>query len=152
VIDMNLLYKLAKYKTIISVVFVFALGLVLSPNMAIGQSAGFNPSDPLGVKALEGSSTSTGIALGRGDLRETAVSVINIALSLLGIIAVVVILIGGFQWMTAGGDDAKVEKARKWIFSGIIGLAIILSAWAIARFALTSLSKATNVKGANTAY
>lgn len=149
---MNLLYKLAKYKTILSIVFVFALGLVLSPNVALGQASGYDATDPLGVKALEGSSTSTGIALGRGDLRDTAVSIINIALSLLGIIAVVVILIGGFQWMTAGGEDAKVEKARKWIFSGIIGLAIILSAWAIARFALTSLSKATNVKGAASAY
>jgi len=58
-----------------------------------------------------------------------------------------VILIGGFQWMTAGGDDGKVETARKWIFSGIIGLAIILSAWAIAKFALKNLAEATQVTG-----
>jgi len=60
-----------------------------------------------------------------------------------------VILIGGFQWMTAGGDDGKVETARKWIFSGIIGLAIILSAWAIAKFALVNLGQATNTSGAD---
>lgn len=140
---MNLLYKIAKYKAIISLAFVFALGLVLSPSLVNGQ--GYNPNDPLGVDELTTPSDgSTGLALGSKDLRTTAVSIINIALSLLGIIAVVVILIGGFQWMTAGGDDGKVETARKWIFSGIIGLAIILSAWAIARFALTNLASATD--------
>ena len=66
------------------------------------------------------------------------------ALSLLGIIAVVIILAGGFKWMTAGGNEDKVGEARKMIFSGIIGLAIILSAWAIALFVLNQLNKATN--------
>lgn len=141
---MNLLYKLAKYKAIISLVFVFALGLVLSPTLVNGQ--GFDANDPLGVNVIETPTdgSSQGLALGTKDLRTTATNIINIALSLLGIIAVVVILIGGFQWMTAGGDDGKVETARKWIFSGIIGLAIILSAWAIAKFALTNLASATN--------
>jgi len=37
----------------------------------------------------------------------------------------------------------KVAEARKLIFAGIIGLAIILSAWAIAKFVLLSLQKAT---------
>jgi len=59
------------------------------------------------------------------------------------VVAVVIILIGGFKWMTAGGNDDQVGEARKWIFSGIIGLAIILSAWAIAIFVLDKLSDAT---------
>ena len=46
--------------------------------------------------------------------------------------------------MTAGGNEDKVAEARKTIFAGIIGLAIILSAWAIARFVITQLSDATN--------
>ena len=148
---MNLLYKLAKYKAVISIVFVLALGLVLSPSFA--KAGDSNPAfeKVVGIDAIEGTDGGTdaqAISLGTSDLRTTAVRIINIALSLLGIIAVVVILIGGFQWMTAGGDDGKVETARKWIFSGIIGLAIILSAWAIARFVLKNLSEATNVTGA----
>ena len=145
---MNLLYKLAKYKTVLSIIFVLALRLVLSPNLAMGQ--GYDPNDPFGVDVVEqgDGSEGGGLALGTSDLRATIVRVINIALSLLGIVAVVVVLIGGFQWMTAGGDDGKVETARKWIFSGIIGLAIILSAWAIARFALVNLGNATNTPGA----
>ncbi|OIO18944.1 MAG: hypothetical protein COY69_02040 [Candidatus Magasanikbacteria bacterium CG_4_10_14_0_8_um_filter_32_14] len=141
---MKLLYKLAKYKTILSIIFVLALGLVLSPSLAKGADPVL---DPLGVNIIEDGDTTGGqIALGTSDLRVTAVKVINIALSLLGIIAVVVVLIGGFKWMTSGGDDTKVGDARKWIFSGIIGLAIILSAWAIAKFAINNLGSATNVK------
>jgi len=83
------------------------------------------------------------IGLGSKDLRKTATGIINVALSLLGIVAVVVILIGGFQWMTAGGNEEKVTEARKRIFQGIIGLAIILSAWAIAYFVIQQLSQQT---------
>ena len=64
-------------------------------------------------------------------------------MGLLGIVAVVIILIGGFTWMTAGGNDEKVGEAKKWIFAGIIGLAIILSAYALSSFVIKSLIDAT---------
>jgi hypothetical protein len=85
----------------------------------------------------------TAAGLGSTDIRQTVASIINVALSLLGIVALVIILAGGFKWMTAGGNEEKVGEARKMIFSGIIGLAIILSAFAIARFVLGQLSRAT---------
>ncbi len=85
--------------------------------------------------------------LGKKDLRETAGSIINVALGFLGVVAVVVVLIGGFQYMTAGGSEEKVGKARKWIISGIIGLAIILSAYAITSFVVTNLISATTDGG-----
>ena len=90
--------------------------------------------------------------LGDADIRTTIARIINVALSLLGVVAVVIILAGGFKWMTAGGNEDKVAEARKLIFAGIIGLAIILSAYAIARFVLGQLSVATesgNVQGFN---
>lgn len=81
--------------------------------------------------------------LGNKDLRETAASLINVLLGLLGLIAVVIVLAGGFKWMTAGGSEDKIAEARKMIFSGVIGLAIILSAWAISLFVINQLSSAT---------
>lgn len=81
--------------------------------------------------------------LGTRDIRETVAAIINVALGLLGIVAVVIIIAGGFLWMTAGGNEEKVDKARKMIFSGIIGLAIILSAYAIAKFVIEKLVTAT---------
>lgn len=82
--------------------------------------------------------------LGSKDVRETIAEIIKVAMGLLGIVAVVIILIGGFTWMTAGGNEDKVAEAKKWIFSGVIGLAIILSAYALASFVINQLSTATS--------
>jgi hypothetical protein len=99
-----------------------------------------------GVMALEVGleEVDSEIELGNRDIRATIASIINVAMGLLGIIAVVIILIGGFQWMTAGGNEENVEKAKQRIIQGVIGLAIILASWAIARFVLESLVTATS--------
>ncbi len=82
--------------------------------------------------------------LGTRDPRETVALVIRIIMGFLGTIAIVIILLGGFKWMTAGGNDEKVTEARKLITAGIIGLIIILSAYAITNFVITQLMTATN--------
>jgi len=64
-------------------------------------------------------------------------------LSVLGIIAVIIVLYGGFVWMTAGGDPDKVDKAKKILINAVIGLAIILLSWSITTFVLNSLIDAT---------
>ena len=83
--------------------------------------------------------------LGSKDIRTTVASIIKTAMGLLGIVAVVIILIGGFKWMTAGGNEEQTGEAKKWIFSGVIGLAIILSAYALATWIINSLVTATTV-------
>lgn len=104
---------------------------------AITFAQGLNASD-LGVNAIEGS-----IKLGSGDVRETAANIINVALGFLGIIAVVIVLLGGFKYMISGGNEEKTSEAKNLIVSGIIGLAIILSAWAITSFVIGQLLSAT---------
>lgn len=83
------------------------------------------------------------LGLGTKDVRDVAASLIKVAISLLGMLTVVIILIGGFTWMTAGGNDEKIGQAKKWIFAGVIGLAIILSAYSITTFVLKNLVEAT---------
>jgi len=65
--------------------------------------------------------------------------IINIILGLLGVIAVIFIVLGGFKWMTAGGSDEKIKDAKKMIGQGIVGLVIILAAYAIAKFVMDKL-------------
>ncbi|MCR4313974.1 MAG: pilin [Candidatus Uhrbacteria bacterium] len=81
--------------------------------------------------------------LGEADIVDTIAQIVRIALGFLGVIAVLIILVGGFQWMTAGGNDDKVKLAKKRIFAGIIGLVIVISAYAIASFVINSLITAT---------
>ena len=83
------------------------------------------------------------ISLGNADIRTTIARIINVLMGLLGIIAVIMILIGGFKWMTAGGNEEKTGEAKKLITAGVIGLVIILASWAIATFVLNQLLDAT---------
>ena len=86
-------------------------------------------------------SDSTG--LGQADLQTTIGNLIRVALSFLGVVAVCIVLYGGFKWMTAGGNDEKVGEAKRLMISGLIGLAIIMSAYAIASFVISSVLSAT---------
>lgn len=66
-------------------------------------------------------------------------SIINVVLGFLGILLLFYMLYAGFLWMTAGGDPKKVEKAQSIITQAIIGLLIIVMAFAISNFVLGSL-------------
>jgi hypothetical protein len=85
----------------------------------------------------------TAIGLGTQDVRTTVSGVIKAFMGLLGIVAVVIILLGGFKWMTAGGNEEKVAEAKKLIISGVIGLIIIMSAYAIAQFVVGAVINGT---------
>ena len=98
--------------------------------------------DELFGGSTDGDSFAASSGLGDADLTDTIAQIIRIALGFLGVIAVVIILLGGFKWMTAGGNDEKVKSAKKLIFSGIIGLVIVISAYAIASFVIDSIVSA----------
>jgi len=81
--------------------------------------------------------------LGTQELTTTIASIIRVALGFLGVVAVLIVLYGGFMWMTAGGNEDRVTKARQIMTAGLIGLIIILAAYAIASFVISSLVTAT---------
>ena len=69
--------------------------------------------------------------------------IIKTVLSLLGLIFLVLTIYGGYLWMMARGDEKQVEKAKETIKAGVIGLAIMLSAYIISVNVLSYLLKAT---------
>lgn len=77
------------------------------------------------------------------DLVASIGSVINTVLALLGVILVVLIIYGGFLWMTAGGNEEQIKKAKKFLSNAIIGLVIVLAAYSITFFVVDKLITAT---------
>jgi len=75
--------------------------------------------------------------LGVGDPRIIIIRLINAALEFIGIITLVIILWGGFQFMISGGNDEKVKRAGATIRNAIIGLIIVILSWSIVRFVIT---------------
>jgi ABC-type enterochelin transport system permease subunit len=84
------------------------------------------------------------LGLAKADPRVAVISLISLLMTFLGIIAIVIILYGGFVWMTAAGAEDRVSKAKKIITSGIIGLIVILSSWLIINFVEENVSNALN--------
>ncbi|MFA5358533.1 MAG: hypothetical protein WC310_01770 [Patescibacteria group bacterium] len=111
---------------------VLMLGLVIIPQFAFALEA-----EDLGL------SYGAATGLTSTDIRTTVANIINVALGLLGILAVAIILVGGFKWMTALGNEDKVSESKKLIAAGVIGLVIIITAYAIAAFVINSLVNAT---------
>ncbi len=67
-------------------------------------------------------------------------SIINVFLSLLGIIFLILTIYAGAIWMTAGGDGKKVEKAKQILINATVGLVITLSAYGIASYVINLLT------------
>ncbi len=66
-------------------------------------------------------------------------NVIQIVLSLLGIVFLVLVVFAGYLWMTAGGNDEQVKKAQGLLVNGIIGVIIVLGAYVISSFVIGKL-------------
>ena len=121
-----------KYLTKKGILSLAAMTLMLMPMVASAYAS-------LGVEEAS-------MGLGSKDLKTMVGSIINVLLGFLGIIAVVIILLGGFKWMTAAGNDDKIGEAKKLLGAGVVGLIIILAAYAIASFVITNIQEATQVE------
>jgi hypothetical protein len=114
--------KLNKVANILTICM--ALVLVVSPFLADAQ---WRPVDS-GQTGLPsgglGSSTSLTDFIGR---------VINIALALAGLIAVLFLIIGGFRYITAGGNEDAASSAKKIILNAVIGIIVIILSFVVVR-------------------
>lgn len=72
-------------------------------------------------------------------LQSDVTKIINVVIGVLGIIAVVVIILGGVQYMTSSGDASKVKKAKDTILYGVIGLIVVALAFAIVNFVIMNV-------------
>ena len=125
-----------------NIIALAVLVLVFCPVFALTVSAGYNSADNLLWNNTE-NDVAAEIGLGNSTAQVMIAKLINAALGFLGIVAVLIILLGGFKWMTGGGNEDKVGEAKKLIGAGIIGLIIVMASWALARFVIDAVYSAT---------
>ncbi len=87
-----------------------------------------------------------GSGLSNQDLPTTIAKIINVVISLSGIILLVLVIYAGFLWMTAAGNSEQVDKAKRILVQAVIGLIIVFASFAITQFVISSLSNATGLQ------
>jgi len=84
---------------------------------------------------------------GASDVQTLIGNVIGTALSLISVVFFALMLYGGFMWMTARGNTDQTRKAMDTIIAAVIGITVVLGAYALTRFVFTSLGSG-NTAGA----
>lgn len=75
-------------------------------------------------------------------LESTIGNIIQAVIGILGLACVIIIIIGGIQYMTSSGDAGKVKKAKDTILYGVIGMIICVLAFAITTFVINAINGA----------
>jgi TRAP-type C4-dicarboxylate transport system permease small subunit len=83
--------------------------------------------------------------IGFDTLPELITSVLNFAIGAAAVICVVMLIAAGYSYITASGDEAKIEKATKTLTNAIIGLAICFTAVLLVNFVLDDILKADDI-------
>lgn len=113
------------------------LVIIFLPTISTAQVTGTisGTSSPL-LDKLKTVGTSAGYDAGTSEntILEIVGTGINVVLGLLGVIFIILMLLAGYNWMTAAGDQEKITKAQHTIREAIIGLIVIVGAFAIWMF------------------
>jgi hypothetical protein len=85
--------------------------------------------------------TGSGFNVGQRNVEPIIGTLISVALSFLGVIFLILMIYGGYMWMTAAGNEEKAKKARALIQAAVLGLIVVVGAYAITVFVMARISK-----------
>ncbi|MBU1545125.1 MAG: hypothetical protein KKE62_20020, partial [Proteobacteria bacterium] len=130
------IFNMFKYlKPLIIIIFLFSITFSMA-NFAIAANAD--------VWGGQGGNIGSVIGLGGGDPRVMVARIIQIFIGFLGIIAVGLTIYAGWMYMTADGDDERINKAKAILKNAVIGLIIILLSFAIVSLVLKLFLEGNN--------
>ncbi|MBU4257169.1 pilin [Patescibacteria group bacterium] len=118
---------LVKEKKILIIIILFLLAFfALTQSIVLAAD-----SDKYGLEATAGAAQ---LSTKDKDISLTIGKVVGAGLAFIGVIFFLLIIYGGLLWMTARGNEQQVTKAKDLIISAVIGLVIVLSAYAITKY------------------
>ncbi|HNW55904.1 MAG TPA: hypothetical protein PKN62_02400 [bacterium] len=126
--------KIKKTATFIGLSCLTIFGLLFT-NFIPAQAASSTMMDNLETVGGQSYDSTTG----ESTLIDNIATLIKTALGLLGFIFVVLAIYAGFLWMTAGGNETNIKKAKSIMTNAVIGLIIIVSAYAVTWFIFANL-------------
>jgi len=127
----------------------FILTLFFLPNISLGQNESATSTRNL-KNAFGGESVSQNLADEIGyktdgkdanQVNNIIGTIITAVLSVLGVLFVILTILAGYRWMTASGNEEAVGKAKKALKQNVIGLIIVVSAWAFWGIILNIISE-----------
>lgn len=123
---------------ILNLVTVLAL-IFLSPISALALGLGDSS------KFLNEVASNSGfdVSDGKENIEPIIASIVKSLLSFLGVIFFLLVIYGGFMWMTAQGSEDQIGKAKKIIINSTVGLVVIMLAYAITWFIIYQLTEST---------
>ena len=108
-------------------------------------AANYDPCDPkLGQAVLEANNCPGTSNQAQGDISGLLISIANAIISILSVVAVIVIVIGGVQYITSTGEAAKLQKAKTTILYAVIGLIISALAGVLVNFVVAAIVRSQN--------
>ncbi len=97
----------------------------------------------LGIKTTRMTEVASGSGLStNGELVPFVGDLIAKLVSFAGVIVFIIFIYAGFLWMTAAGDTKNVDKAKTIMRNAVVGLVVLLLAYALTDFVVTLLSQA----------
>ncbi|MBI4090882.1 MAG: hypothetical protein HY422_02560 [Candidatus Komeilibacteria bacterium] len=107
--------------------------VLLMPAISFAQS----PDDRFGLnEAVQG----TGVIEGKDPIPLVVARAVQGVLSIVGVIFLILVIWGGAMWMTSGGNEKNISRAKQILTTATIGLVIIMTGYAITYFLIANLS------------
>lgn len=85
--------------------------------------------------------------LEKTDISTASGNLIKNLLRIVGLAFLLLMVYGGYLWMTARGEESQIEKARDTIVAAIIGIAIVVGAYAVTFFVTTRIVQQSSGPG-----
>jgi len=118
---------------------VLIIGLALFPVIAYAGTAGLAPDTTVGDKST-GGPVILNPAVNVGSPQQFIGRIINSALGIVGSLALLMFIYGGFVWLTSAGSSDKVTKGKNILVWATIGLVVIFMSYGATKFVLDKIT------------
>jgi len=134
--------KIKGYILVTAASLMMVVPAVVIPAVSYAACDNIQQNITTGVNGATGGSGACGASNSTTNLTDAAKNIVNWLSIIVGIVAVIMVIYGGFRYITSGGDSNNVSSAKNTLIYAIIGLVIVALAQVIVHFVLNGASNA----------